>query len=818
MDKYLQISLVFLLTLSASALCLGQEGFVYPFLVLGASLLGFALVDRLRWFQLNRFWLNFLTLLAAVYSLYEIFFYGLPFEQVVGAANLLVNIELILLFRRKTVHLYWQLILLSFLQVVVGAAFRQPLGFGILLCLYLVALLLSCSLLVFWRERQLIAGTERGLTFYPQISESKKPFSQRLLMFLGSVLKDENLFFRLRPLNVLEPQERPVTRFPLGRTWRRRMISLSVFSLIVCLVFFLAMPRFGEGAFLGFRPGRLPRIGFSNTIRLGELGPLKGNPQPVCRVRLWEAQSEVVYPKSNQLYLRGLALNVYDNKTWTFENARNRNPYGYNPLPDPFSYDSYLNNNPNWVRCEYEMLPSQRAETFLVSPFFSLTPKIKEDYSYLEKELKLCRKNHVRTMESVLQLGTFAIQKGVQVEITPVMTPQTIPPLLNVPENEQGKPVVPTAATLAQKWLDDVNLSVEKDGYFKCAKQLERMLRDSGQYQYSLSNPVRKRYLDPVEDFLSENKVGHCEYFAAALVLLLRNAGIPSEIVVGYFCDEYNAFGNYFQVRQSHAHAWVEVWLPPEELGKLAGAKAGNVPVAGNAPVAENGSVVEGTNDDWVIAGSLETYRDAWPQEQWSLGAWLRLDPTPDSAKEQAEVSSMLDQAGKLLDWVNLLWKNYVVELNAPRQKSALYTPVWEATWKKIDRSLGLSKWRTTLYKFWHAARRYLGPGSILLFLFSVGALRWSYRRWKLRRVPPLKSEKRPVWTEAQLSTISFYRQLELRLKSWGFVRRSSQTPRQFIRQVEQNCLQAQTEKIPLDQIVDQYYQVRFGQSDKAQP
>ncbi len=69
MDKYLQIAITLLLTLSAALLCLGQDGFVYPFVVFGVCLLGFYLVDKRRLFQINRFWMNFLTLLAAVYSL-----------------------------------------------------------------------------------------------------------------------------------------------------------------------------------------------------------------------------------------------------------------------------------------------------------------------------------------------------------------------------------------------------------------------------------------------------------------------------------------------------------------------------------------------------------------------------------------------------------------------------------------------------------------------------------------------------------------------------------------------------------------------------
>jgi hypothetical protein len=52
--------------------------------------------------------------------------------------------------------------------------------------------------------------------------------------------------------------------------------------------------------------------------------------------------------------------------------------------------------------------------------------------------------------------------------------------------------------------------------------------------------------------------VGHCEYFATAGVLLLRNAGWPARYAVGYAVQE--RAGKGFIVRQRHAHAWCLVY------------------------------------------------------------------------------------------------------------------------------------------------------------------------------------------------------------------------------------------------------------------
>jgi hypothetical protein len=56
---------------------------------------------------------------------------------------------------------------------------------------------------------------------------------------------------------------------------------------------------------------------------------------------------------------------------------------------------------------------------------------------------------------------------------------------------------------------------------------------------------------------------GHCEYFATATVLLLRQLGIPARYAVGYAVHE--ASGKQYVVRQRDAHAWCLVWNEREK-------------------------------------------------------------------------------------------------------------------------------------------------------------------------------------------------------------------------------------------------------------
>lgn len=86
---------------------------------------------------------------------------------------------------------------------------------------------------------------------------------------------------------------------------------------------------------------------------------------------------------------------------------------------------------------------------------------------------------------------------------------------------------------------------------------ISRHLQREGRY----SLQVERGPGDPLLDFLSTNRVGHCEYFASALVMLARASGVPARVVAGYRVAEHNALGDYDVVREKNAHAWAEVYI-----------------------------------------------------------------------------------------------------------------------------------------------------------------------------------------------------------------------------------------------------------------
>ncbi|MFZ2658315.1 MAG: transglutaminaseTgpA domain-containing protein [Victivallales bacterium] len=96
-------------------------------------------------------------------------------------------------------------------------------------------------------------------------------------------------------------------------------------------------------------------------------------------------------------------------------------------------------------------------------------------------------------------------------------------------------------------------------GEYSKARALEKHLRDNFAYEIGTYDLNR---LNPLDDFLFNEKRGHCERFASALALLFRQMGIPSRIAIGFVPVEKNELGGFFNIRDTNAHAWVEAYLP----------------------------------------------------------------------------------------------------------------------------------------------------------------------------------------------------------------------------------------------------------------
>ncbi|CDQ09256.1 Transglutaminase domain-containing protein [Acidithiobacillus ferrivorans] len=161
-------------------------------------------------------------------------------------------------------------------------------------------------------------------------------------------------------------------------------------------------------------------------------------------------------------------------------------------------------------------------------------------------------------------------------------------------------------------------------------------------FRYSLQAPAGYPHGQSMADFLLHTHTGFCEYYAGGLALLLRLDGIPARVVTGYHGGEYNPAGNYWIVRQSMAHAWVQAWLPGQGWVRLD---------ATPATISGQGGSHAGMLAPAVVPAALQL----WDWMQWQ---WLNMviDLTP--AKQRA------------------LWASAGTQIMQIAQLSA-YTPHW---------------------------------------------------------------------------------------------------------------------------------------------
>ncbi len=66
----------------------------------------------------------------------------------------------------------------------------------------------------------------------------------------------------------------------------------------------------------------------------------------------------------------------------------------------------------------------------------------------------------------------------------------------------------------------------------------------------------------PIAEFVFEKRRGYCEYFAAAAALLLRLQGVPTRYLTGFSVTDDSFQGGHYVVREGHAHAWLEAYVP----------------------------------------------------------------------------------------------------------------------------------------------------------------------------------------------------------------------------------------------------------------
>ena len=323
-----------------------------------------------------------------------------------------------------------------------------------------------------------------------------------------------------------------------------------------------------------------------------------------------------------------------------------------------------------------------------------------------------------------------------------------------------------------------------------CNAMLEYFQQPS-RYDYTIDfrNVPRQEGVDAVEDFFANHRTGHCQLFASALVLMLRSQNIPARYVVGFHGGEYNSLTESYMVRTTHAHAWVEAYIPPEHCTE-----------------------------------EMRTSGAAGPG-----GCWLTLDPTPPTDSRGGNDA---------LDLARTLWDEYVMSVDQNQQNE-----IMAVSTAGLANFFHLGKFRAFFDSTFVAIRNSpLLQGILILVIFVVVLLIVLFNRRKLTDDKRASNQKKKVgvirrFVADTLTLISprlgamlleesgaanqivpFYVRMRRALERAGIQKSPEQTHLEFAAGAAQQLQQlefdgADTHNIEsaIHKITDVFYHVRFG-------
>ncbi len=394
--------------------------------------------------------------------------------------------------------------------------------------------------------------------------------------------------------------------------WRTTLLA-SLASVAFSALLFPILPRIRSGAIFDKGFGRtVASAGFSDQVELGDIGRIRQDPAVALRVETLEG----ALPPVEQRYWRGLAFDHFDGRRWAVT------PQAAVPVYGDAEIGVDLGGPRQGPRLVQRIAREQMSPGVLFAAGFPTL--VRGGLGRLVRDAN----------GSVIALATSGKRVIYHVATRPAAPSDAdlAGDPVQVPREGgerflQLPPLDPRVAALAR------GLVAGADGDSERVRAVERHLQTHG--RYTDSPPAFGATGSPVEQFLLDRTEGHCEYFASAMVVLLRSAGIPARLVNGFAGGHRNSLGGFVEVSQSDAHAWVEVHY----------AKAG----------------------------------------------WVAYDPTPaDLRMAGADALRGLGSLGDLASALELWWFGNVVDFDRSHQARAL-RELWMAwnRWRAAQRESG---------------------------------------------------------------------------------------------------------------------------------
>ncbi|MCP3101618.1 DUF3488 and transglutaminase-like domain-containing protein [Myxococcus sp. K15C18031901] len=359
------------------------------------------------------------------------------------------------------------------------------------------------------------------------------------------------------------------------------------FAVAGAVAFFVFFPRLnwnmtGPRASPGFGE---PTTGFSNTVRLGGAGTIKGNPRVVLRATLNPDPGVTAL----NAYWIGRTYDIFDGQEWTTAGGVRR------------EREAMLTLRPggdSLVHQRVELLPAYGGRTLIAletpsrlgNAFLNSTTGSRRTF------LQELSGGEVRVLETGLGYSYEAYSLPPEAGSGDVF--RRLPPLeqdalLALPEGMDPR-VSQTAARV---------LNGEREP-LAAAQKLATWLQREYAYTLELGGNVD----DPLADFLFGRKAGHCEHFATALTLLLRTQGIRARLATGFFGGERVNDG--YILRAGDAHAWTHVLVPGRGFVTVDATPPANRPSQGSRLLERLLALYEAVESRWRNSVVDYSFRD----------------------------------------------------------------------------------------------------------------------------------------------------------------------------------------------------------------
>jgi transglutaminase-like putative cysteine protease len=313
---------------------------------------------------------------------------------------------------------------------------------------------------------------------------------------------------------------------PLGTASR---LLVQAAPLIILL--FLLFPRIDTGLRFDLHPIRSPNPGFSDRLSPGSIAALANSAEIAFRA---DFPGTTIRPPG-PMYWRGLVMWHCEGMEWWAPSA----PPSISRFDDTAAAGERvlpIQSRGSTIRQRITLAPHGARWMFALDRPFEIPPGT-----------ILARGNCLWSVQPIRKTLRYEVVSSSAIT-GKELTPGERQKALEVPAS-----ISPAVRELAESWMDQ-----NSNARATLNKALQ-FFRTHG-FRYSLLPGEYGK--NDLEQFLFHRRIGFCEHYAASFATLMRLAGIPARVVVGYLGGEYNDLGGFFLVRQADAHAWCEVWLP----------------------------------------------------------------------------------------------------------------------------------------------------------------------------------------------------------------------------------------------------------------